>query len=229
MRTDAAHRDEQDDREPRGPRHERPGGRRVALPAEAGEHRNDEPDEPPRAGSAPRHASPLTPSVVQGTDLADPAAVGGGEQVGDDTDLVTDAQHRLRVGREPGGEDEGPLVGPRMREGQVGVLAADLARAARRAVLDEVEVEGARPPAHLAGPAVPVLDRDAAGRAGERGPCRVRASDDGIEVCRLVRSADRVGLERGRDDDVAQSRPAQADARPGRGRRPGRRGWPRAR
>ena len=71
------------------------------------------------------------------------------------------------------------------------------------AVLDQVEVERARAPAHLAGPAVRALDVVQASAAATRREVTSCPRHDRVEVCRLVGPADRVGLDDRRDASMS--------------------------
>ena len=87
-----------------------------------------------------------------------------GEQV---RDRAVAGEHRVRVDVVPGGEHERPLVRPRVRQRELRVVAALAGHG------DDVDVEGARSPAHHAHPVERRLDlvqpvEQLAGR--ERGP-----------------------------------------------------------
>ena len=169
-----------------------------------------------------------------GVGVGSAADVGGverGDEVGDGHDVAIDPQDRLGVGVEPRDEDEPPLVGPRVRQGEPLAVGGDVGAGGGVAVLDEVEVERARTPADLRAGGRRSLDvvqlAQQRGRR-QRGP----REDDGVDVVRLVGgAADRRGVERrrGRDDpDRRGGAPATPAPRPrcprvGRGRAAG---WP---
>src|SRR5690606_19289015 len=118
----------------------------ATVPTRTPESLRTGPTAPVPAGCAARER--LEPGVVQ-----------PGEEVGDGAHRVAGAQPRLRVEVGPGAEHEGPLGGTRVRQGERGVVADRLRGRPRLAVLDEVEVEGARAPADLTGAAEPLLHR----------------------------------------------------------------------
>src|SRR5258707_14456204 len=97
----------------------------------------------------------------------------------------------------PGLEDEGWLVGTRVRQRELGIIV-DLAAAG-----DGVDVEGARSPPHAPFPASCLLGRLAAAEDLRRWQVTAREQDS-VEVVGLVGSADRARLEdrgdRGRRD-----------------------------
>ena len=116
------------------------------------------------------------------------------QALGDANDALTDPHARARVGVRPRHEDEGALIRPRVGQEERRVVTADLVGAARRAVLDQVQVERALTPAHRAHAAVSRLDPVQRGQQVGGGQLGV-PDERGVEVVGLLRATDRVGLD----------------------------------
>src|SRR6516165_874250 len=104
---------------------------------------------------------------------------------------------RFRVDVVPRGEDEGTLMGPRMRQDQFRVVAHDVT------VDDDVQVERARAPDLVPDPPEDLLHPVAPFQDGVGGQRR-RGDEHGVEVVGLLRAANRRGQVDGRHRDQVE-------------------------